>query len=344
MPITRTMRYEIVKPTDCTWEELGKVLNVLRFKCARIANRSVQMLWDWNNHKYAYKKEHGTYPDKTETPNFYKLLRVEFPDVGTQIISQVLQYVQVKFMHDLKDICSLKKRIPFYKDNMPICVHNQAYIVRESDGYEISARLLPEDISQYWFTFIIKKGSRSQQAILERVNSGEYKKGMLQLIRDSHKKWYAAVSFSFEPSAPVSLGGVMEVTISAESIKMTKGNWINEIPIVHTMQSIAKIDKRLEELRLQKRWRGQGRIGHGRKKIFAPMQQPEEKKENFKKTANHNWSRIIIDTAIRMCCDAINLSGEINNWNNFDLESKIEYKAAENGIKVVKTAKETEAV
>jgi len=333
--ITKSMRYEIVKPVGCTWEDFGKVINSLRYKCARMANKSIQMLWDWNNYKFKFKKEHGSYPDKSEMPNFYKLLRAEFPDVGTQVISQVLQYVQTKFMHDLKDICSLKKGIPFYKDNMPICVHNQAYIISEEDGYIIKARLLPEDAEQYWFSFIIKKGNRGQQSILERINSGEYKKGTLQLMRDRHKKWYAVISFSFEPKPITAHDGTMEVVVSDESIKMTKGNWINEMPIAHAMESVARINKRLEELRSQKRWRGQGRTGHGRKKIFAPMQGGEEKKANFKATANHNWSRIIVNTAIRMKCNVIHLTGEITEWSNFDLKSKVEYKAKEVGIEVV---------
>lgn len=333
--ITKSMRYEIVKPVDCTWEEFGKVINGLRYKCARMANKSIQMFWDWNNYKFTYKKEHGTYPEKSEEPNFYKLLRADYPDVGTQVVSQVLQYVKIKFMKDLKDIVSLKKGIPFYKDNMPICVHNQAYILRRMDDYEISCRLLPEDAPQYWFTFIIKKGSRGQQSILEKINSNDYKKGMLQIVRDNHKKWYAVISFTFSPAEKKLPEGIMEVIVSDESIKMSKGTWINEMPIIHQKQALATIEKRLEELRLQKRWRGQGRIGHGRKAIFAPMQKCEEKKANFKATANHNWSRIIVNTAIRMNCDVIHLTGEITDWTNFDLKSKVTYKATENGIKVI---------
>lgn len=331
--ITRAMKYEIVKPVDCTWEEFGKVINSLRYKCARVANRSVQMLWDWNNYKHQYKREHGEYPDKSEAPNFYKILRGEYPDVGTQVISQVLQYVQIKFIHDFKEICSLKKGIPFYRDNMPICIHNQAYIIRNMDGYEISTRLLPEDAAQYWFTFIIKKGSKGQESILEKLNTGEYKKGMLQLIKDSHKKWYAVLSFSFESELKSSNPDkILEVNILDESIKMKNGNREYDIPIAYIKQSLSRIEKRLGQLRAQKNFRGEGRIGHGIKKIFAPMQSFEEKKAHFKTTANHNLSRIIIDKALWMHCGKIQLIGEIPDWTNFDLKEKIKYKAEENGI------------
>lgn len=331
MSITKAMRYEIVKPTDCTWEDFGKVLNSLRYKCARIANHSIQMLWDWNNFKYAYKKEHGAYPDKSETPNFYKLLREEFPDVGTQVISQTLQYVQIKFMRDLKDVCSLKKGIPFYKDNMPICVHNQAYVVRNMDGYEISARLLPNDTSQYWFSFLIKKGSNGQRSILERINSGEYKKGMLQMVRDQHKKWYAVISFTFEPALKSGGQGVLEVSLNSEKITLKKGDYVKDVSIKHVTESIERLDKRLASLREQKQYRGEGRRGHGVKAIFKPMQTREVKKANFKTTINHNLSRDIINTALRWHCGIIIMSGEIP-WTTFDLQGKVKYKAEENGL------------
>ena len=66
---------------------------------------------------------------------------------------------------------------------------------------------------------------------------------------------------------------------------------------------------------------------------------------NFKQTKNHNWSRYIIDEAVRMGCGTIqmeDLSG-ISSDNKFlktctyyQLQDYITYKAEEVGVKVVK--------
>lgn len=335
MPITKAMRYEIVKPIDCTWEEFGKVINSLRYKCARMGNLVIQKCWEWENYRVEHKRTTGNYPGKEhKQPNYYAILRERFPDVGTGIVNQIVQYALLRYKNDKKDISLLKRSVPSFRDNMPICLNNQAYVIREADGYEIDARLMPNDSPQCRYKFIIKFGDRSKRAILNRIISGGYKQGVLQLVRDRHKKWYAVISYTFEPEPITVLEGIMEVSISDEVIKMTKGKWINEMPITYAKQAIAAIDKRLEQLRIQKRWRGQGRIGHGRKKVFEPMQAAEERKANYKATANHNWSRIIIDTALKMKCNTINLTGEIANWNNRDLQDKVKYKAAENGISV----------
>lgn len=54
--ITKCMRYEIIKPTNCSWETLGKVLHDLRYKSARIGNYMVQLMWQWDTYRYQYAK------------------------------------------------------------------------------------------------------------------------------------------------------------------------------------------------------------------------------------------------------------------------------------------------
>ena len=78
----RSIRYEIIKPVGTTWQDFGMVLNDLRYTSARIANYTVQKLWEWDNFRWEYKLEVGEFSDNISKPNIYRLSRERFPAVG----------------------------------------------------------------------------------------------------------------------------------------------------------------------------------------------------------------------------------------------------------------------
>jgi IS605 OrfB family transposase len=70
-----------------------------------------------------------------------------------------------------------------------------------------------------------------------------------------------------------------------------------------------------------------------------------EKIANFRKTINHKYARYVVDLALKHRCgtiqmeDLTGISKEdafLKNWTYYDLQQKIEYKANEVGIQVVK--------
>ena len=339
--ITKCMRYEIIKPTNSTWEQFGKILNDLRYKSARMGNYMIQLLWEWDNHRQQVKIETGNYPANSEQPNYYKLLRERFPDVGVDIINQTRQFVQNKYSHDRKDVFLLKKSIPSFRDNMPICIYNGAYIIRDlENSWEIDVRLLPKDALQNRYSFIVKTGERSKRTILEKINSGEYKQGMMQIIRDKRGKWYVIISYQFEPKEKeYKENRLMEVFLNENEeealvIKINGTQYERKIPVDDIKHSISKFNARLNQLKEQKQYRGDGRKGHGRQKLVEPLQKIQDTQNNYKLTTNHRLSRIIIDNAIKQKCNEIIIHGDkwFIDWNIFDFKGKVKYKAKENGI------------
>ena len=95
------------------------------------------------------------------------------------------------------------------------------------------------------------------------------------------------------------------------------------------------------------KWCGDGRKGHGYKTKMKPVNKIRNKIASFNDTYNHKISRYIVDLAIKHNCGVIqmeDLSGAtketqdslLKNWTYFDLQTKIEYKAKEYGIEVIK--------
>ena len=90
---------------------------------------------------------------------------------------------------------------------------------------------------------------------------------------------------------------------------------------------------------------GDGRIGHGIATRNKPVYSIEDKIARFRDTANHKYSRALIDYAVKNQCgviqmeDLTGITSESNrflkNWSYYDLQTKIENKAKEAGIKVV---------
>lgn len=90
-----------------------------------------------------------------------------------------------------------------------------------------------------------------------------------------------------------------------------------------------------------------GKAGHGRSTRTEAIDKMSDKVKNFRNTLNHKYSRYIIDFAIKNNCGLIqledlkgfsNITKEkfLRNWSYYDLQSKIQYKAEEVGIKVLK--------
>lgn len=94
---------------------------------------------------------------------------------------------------------------------------------------------------------------------------------------------------------------------------------------------------------------GDGRVGHGYHTKMEPLEHIGNKISNFRNTTNHRYSRQIVNWAVQNKCGVIqieDLNGLateelekdtlLKNWSYYDLISKIEYKAKEFGIKVIK--------
>lgn len=109
----------------------------------------------------------------------------------------------------------------------------------------------------------------------------------------------------------------------------------------------SKVESKRRSLLVASKVVGDGKIGHGYKKRTQAVKSISDKIVNFKNTFNHKYSRYVVDFAVKNNCGVIqieDLSGIatlskekfLKNWAYYDLQEKIEYKAKEASIKVIK--------
>lgn len=94
---------------------------------------------------------------------------------------------------------------------------------------------------------------------------------MLSLIKDKHKKWFAVVSFSFEPKEKnPTANNTLYIEMTADGINLQKNEneYIKTIPINDIQATLAQFTKRKQSLKEQRGFRGQGCAGHGRQALL----------------------------------------------------------------------------
>jgi len=207
-------------------------------------------------------------------------------------------------------------------------------------------------ISSGQFETVLKMSNKyDNSSIIKKVLSGEYKVGASKLIKKK-SKWMLYLTYKFIPESRgldpnKILGidmGVKTPTYMAVSDSREK-SWIDGGEIEAFRK---KNDAIVRSIKRQATYCGDGRIGHGRKTRMKPVELIDGKVSRFRDTCNHKYSKHVIDFAIKNNCGTIqmeDLTGIANNekkstflgdWTYYDLQQKIEYKAKENGIIVVK--------
>jgi transposase, IS605 OrfB family, central region len=207
-------------------------------------------------------------------------------------------------------------------------------------------------ISDTSYKVKIKAVDNSTKTILNRIISGEYKQGTGKLINRKNK-WFLYLTYSFEAAYKenldenkilgIDMGVCTPVYMAVSDSKqrgLIGGGEINEFR--------RRIETRRKSLQEQTKYRSQGSIGHGTKKRLSAVAKIGDKISRFRDTCNHKYSKYVVDFALKNNCGTIqieDLSGIakdekkatfLGDWTYYDLQTKIEYKAKEHGIKVVK--------
>ena len=198
------------------------------------------------------------------------------------------------------------------------------------------------------------------KSTLGKMMSGEYKQGSGQITWSKRKKkWMFTMSFSFEPKPKeldenkimgVDLGIVNVATMSVYNENINnyeRMNWKEQkIDGAELIKYRQRTEARRKELSIASKWASENKIGHGYKQRMSDANKVGDKYERFRDTYNHKVSRYIVDLAEKYECGTIqmeNLSGFseqqteslLKNWSYYDLQSKVQYKAEEKGIKFV---------
>lgn len=353
--VIKSSRFQIVEPLDIEWKELGTKLNDLSYHTTIMANRAIQLYWEYNNMRLSYKKEHGKYPDDKELygqsfrNHVYHILRELCPSMAASNTSQTVQFVVKRWKNDLKEIMKLKKSIPSFKIGTPIQVAASNYKINilhsekdgEKDKYVVEATLNSKDVENNRVKFIIYPGDYRKKAILENLINQTYKQSTLVILKKK-SKWFVQISHSHIVETPTELdpGRVMNITFCPNNKNLIQWDFsfnkkVKLIPIGEALAAEKKIFALTE--RKKDIQRSAGQHGHGRKRKLLATKSISGKEANIRDTLNHKYSRRIIDVAKANHCGYINIKANnkihtLANWPWANLVAKINYKAHESGI------------
>lgn len=343
---TQTLKLEIIKPLNAEWKVLGEVLRELQYNTWKIANKGIQLSWDYQQFDFSYKKkygeyfkkEHGKLPDGKSNiiPTLNEICK-EFNEMMPGNMKDALgKMILDKWNNDTIDILKGHKSIPNFRRTIPIELHNKQLIkkvngdivpcieterINNRTNYYIDINLLSKKYakekygrSDGWFKVVVAAKNPNQMIILDRLISKEYKLSMSRISYNKQKrKWFLLLAYSFTPvKKELNKNRIMGVDIGVAVPAMLA---ISDHDFYHRSVGDAK-EVRDFELQMKDRTRrlqkslatsGESRRGHGKNTFLKPLTKLKGKIANFKETKNHQWSSSIIKEAIKNDCGVIQM-------------------------------------
>lgn len=237
-----------------------------------------------------------------------------------------------------------------YKGNQPIDLRNQCI----SAYYDGKRRVLKVNffsiagkkelgLKTGEITFFVVNTKDYQNAIFDRCVSGEYTvSGSTLMYSKKKKSWYINLGYTFMPDRveldPTKILGV-DVGEAKPFYAATDTGWDTKFVSGSKIENFRRqVEERRRDLMHSVVYT---HGGHGRKKRMAVVDRLSDKIENFRNTTNFTYANAIVEFAIQQGCGTIqmeDLSGIstnnkfLKNWSYFDLQTKVEHKAAERGL------------
>lgn len=360
--ITKVMRYKIIKPIDSDWKLFGKVLRDIQYDTRHILNKTIQYFWEWQGFASDYKAKFGLSIKPNEISNlktFTGYVNSKLKDVYTRLysgnLSTTIGVAEKRWKTDSKQIYMGEKSIASFRKDVPIELHNKTISISNDKGkYFVKLSLISSEYKKELdrpdcsFTVMIDEGDKSSRDILNRCISGEYKVSASRII-NKDRDWFLNLSYTFNNAEiPLDKDRILGIDMGiVYPIYMAiAGTPIRASIDGGQLQKFRQqVEIRTRQLQKQGKYCGEGRIGHGTKTRIKPIEYAKDKVSNFRDTLNHNYSKYVINFAVKHNCGVIQmekLSGIkdasvlnqklLRNWTYYDLQEKIEYKAKEKGI------------
>lgn len=356
--LIKSMRYEIKYD-----KELYDLLREIQYSVWKIKNRATTAAYDWQQYSFSYKERFGSYPKvkemlgKTLPADVYGVVKEIGSFIHSSTVDVAVQEAVKKFQSDKFKVLKGEQSIQVYKREgaFPVRagqirnlgkVDNKAYTAKLSLLSREGAKEYNRN-TQIDVTLLTGKGAYE---ILDRILVGSYKLCDSK-IGKVKKKYYLLVSYSFQVKVNENLNkdNIMGIDLGVTVPAMLAVNYdkyyreaVGDVTEIQNFQ--LQMEARKRKLQKQRKWCGEGSIGHGTKTRIKPLDKLSGKVSRYKDTKNHGWSRYIVDRAVKLNCGTIqmeDLSGVaedntfLKTWTYYDLQKKIEYKAIEKGIEVV---------
>ncbi len=370
--LTKVIRLEILKPVDTDWNTLGPKLRELQRLTANVLNFCIRNRYIETAVKYEdlIKKEEKVTRGKLEiSKSLCKLIHNRYGECFSSYVrAQVDNIARQRWINDWYDVLVTgKKSLPSYRSDCPIyiAVINK-YGIRIWENIEengpnryIGLKLFIDEESRIIETTLLfnnRAFDDSRRAIWDRLITGEYKLGMVQLIYSKRlRKWFANISYSFETKPVEELDPNIRVGVDlglSVPVYLAVNNGFARAALREEGETIQSFRRQLERRRRRLRRNERGildrRSGHGREHKIESIEKLRKLENDFRRTANHRLSRGVVNFAQKNYAGVIvmeDLTGFtyehaedkfLKTWTYFELQTMIEQKATEIGIKVEK--------
>lgn len=348
---------------EVDYKDVYKILWDLQKQTREIKNKTIQYCWEYSNFSSDYYKKFNEYPKESDVLSFTLAGYVNDKfktgyDLYSGNCSVTSRNTCTEFKNAKSDLIKGTKSIINYKTNQPLDLHNKCISVEYTEKeFYVKLKLLNRNAfkkhgfenSEIRFKILVR--DNSTKTILERCVDGIYGISASKLMYNQKKKcWNLNLVYSFETTENKELDkekilGV-DLGIHYPICASVTGDY-NRFTV--DGGEIEKFRRSVEARKIsmlkQGKNCGDGRIGHGISTRNKPVYKIEDKIAKFRDTANHKYSRALIEYAVKNNCGIIqmeDLTGItsqadkfLKNWSYYDLQTKIEYKAQEVGIKVV---------
>ncbi len=355
----KTQRYYI----RCLGADYRQILRDTQYQTAQALNYCMTQWYIWQVDRQQIKDETGKFPTAKELPlpvnRLYVELRARYPLMGSYMVSTIIQRAKKRWQADTKDVFyRLSKSLPTYRKTHPVLIGKQAYSLERTDqGYICTATIqssnAPKDQRRISFLLNLKKMKPAQKAILDRLDSGEYRRGEATIgFNERKKKWY--LNIAYEPPAPkhnLDQNRIIGIDLGINSAFYCA---LSDSPKRLSADGceIERFRARIRQRRIafQRQGKYSGRQGRGRVTILEPVRKLREKEKRYRDTRYHQYTRQIINFALANNAGTIQIedltslkaakSGKyiLKDWAVADFQQKLKYKAAEHGIEVIEIA------
>ena len=340
-------------------------LREIQREVAEIKNRVIQLFWEntikaegCNIEKGATPTDSISLPDEKYRNIVYHMLRFEYPRLYSGNVASSLKNAYNDYDNAKDDIKERKISMLSYRSDAPIEIHNKVIkIYPNKQKYYVSIGVFSNDYQKEknypgtHMDFELYHLGGSQLAIVQRCISGDYSIGESKLIYSAKKRcWFLNLTYKFEPEAPTALDPerIMGVDLGINCVAYMGFNFCDDRFYIGRSEVEAfrkRTEARKRDLQRQGKYCGDGRIGHGYKTRNKPVLSISDAIRRFRDTANHKYSRYIVQKALEYGCGTIqmedlkdfhNLTSNkfLRDWTYYDLRQKVEYKAREMGIDI----------
>lgn len=362
--LSKVMKYELSYLDGCgDFHNMQNELWALQRTTRELLNRTIQIAYHWDYTDYEIYKKTGSHLDIVGETGYkrldgyiYNCLIEQAQDLAAANVNATIQNAWERYKKAKTEILRGNMSLPSYKKDQPLIINAKSMRISE-DGALPTVRITlfsnthkkEKGYSNIRFSFRLHDAT--QRAIYNKLIAGEYTLGESKLIYD-RPKWFLLLTYNFSPEARqldpdktlgVDLGEAFAIyasSIGEYGALRIEGGEVREYA--------NRMEARKRSMQKQAAYCGEGRIGHGTKTRVSSVYRMEDKIANYRSTINHRYSKKLIDYAIQHQCGTIqmeDLSGikedtgfprVLQHWTYYDLQRKIEAKAKEHGINIIK--------